>query len=284
MIERRPFDDLPGEDLSWLKNRRHFFPAGHSDRTWDAWGCIRAWNDEEISSSAGFGMQMHANIEIITFVREGAITHRDSLGNEGRIGTGNMQVVSAGTGLRHAEYNMEQSPARIFQIWIAPRSLGGSPAWGIQPCPKAERSGCFVAIASGDDSDVDALPIRASARVLNAKIEAGCPVEYALCKPRLAYLVPSSGIVDVNGERIYARDGAAIRDVDIVRVTAIEDADVVMVDVLEDSDCSDTNSRQEKSRFRSSVARPMRIPSGPTNAVGFVIGGRAAQLINATIK
>lgn len=195
---------------------------------------MRAWNDDEIAPDAGSPMQVHANIEIITFVREGTITHRDSLGNEGRIDTGNMQVVSAGTGLRHAEYNVEQSPARIFQIWITPHSSGGSPAWGIQPCPMAERSGCFVAIASGDDSDHDALPIRACARVLNARIKAGRPVEYALRKPRLAYLVPSSGIVDVNGERIHARDGAAIRDVDIITVTAIEDADVVMVDVLED--------------------------------------------------
>lgn len=195
---------------------------------------MRAWNDDEIAPDAGSPMQVHANIEIITFVREGTITHRDSLGNEGRIDTGNMQVVSAGTGLRHAECNVEQSPARIFQIWITPHSLGGSPAWGIQPCPMAERSGCFVAIASGDDSDHDALPIRACARVLNARIKAGRPVEYALRKPRLAYLVPSSGIVDVNGERIHARDGAAIRDVDIITVTAIEDADVVMVDVLGD--------------------------------------------------
>jgi len=207
---------------------------------------MRAWNDDEIAPNAGSAMQVHANIEIITFVREGTITHRDSLGNEGRIDTGNMQVVSAGTALRHAEYNVEQSPARIFQIWITPRSPGGSPAWGIQPCPVAERSGCFVAIASGDDSDNDALPIRACARVLNAKIKAGKPVEYTLREPRLAYLVPSSGIVDVNGKRIHARDGAAIRGVDIITVTAIEDADVVMVDVLEDRGYRDSSSQREK--------------------------------------
>ncbi len=89
-----------------------------------------------------------------------------------------------------------------------------------------------MALASGFDSDHDALPIRACARVLNAKLQVGESINYVLREPRLAYLVPSSGSVDVNGVRIHARDGAAIKDVDIVTITAIEDADVVMVDVL----------------------------------------------------
>src|SRR3984957_1378235 len=232
MIERRPFDELPSEDLGWLKARRHFSSDARDDPSRSGWGCVRVWNDEEIAPNAGFALQVHADIEIIIYVREGTVTHSDSLGNEGRIEAGNVQVVSAGAGIRHAEYNLEQASARIFQIWIAPTSSGGSPAWGIQPCAAAERSGCFVAIASGFDSDHDALPIRACARVLNAKLKAGESIEYMLSRPRLAYLVPSSGTVDVNGVRIQARDGAAIKDVDIVTITAIEDADVVMVDVL----------------------------------------------------
>jgi redox-sensitive bicupin YhaK (pirin superfamily) len=232
MIERRPFDELPGEDLGWLKARRHFSSATKDEPSRRGWGCVRVWNDEEIAPNAGFALQVHADIEIIMYVREGTVTHRDSLGNEGRIEAGHVQVVSAGTGIRHAEYNLEQASARIFQMWITPASQGGSPAWGVQPCPEAERAGCFVAIASGIDSDRDALPIRASARVLNAKLKVGESIEHVFREPRLAYLVPSTGTVDVNGVRIHARDGAAIKDVDIVTVTAIEDADVVMVDVL----------------------------------------------------
>ena len=232
MIERRPFDELPSEDLGWLKARRHISSAAQDDPSRSGWGCMRVWNDEEIAPNAGFALQVHANIEIITYVREGTVTHRDSLGNEGRIEAGDVQVVSAGTGIRHAVYNLEQASARIFQIWIVPTSQGGSPAWGAQPCPAADRSGCLVAIASGFDSDHDALPIRACARVLNAKLKVGESIEYVLREPRLAYLVPSSGTVAVNGVRIHARDGAAIKDVDIVTITAIEDADVVMVDVL----------------------------------------------------
>src|SRR4029077_15649332 len=148
MIERRPFEQLPGEDLGWLKARRHFCSTAKGDRSASGWGCMRVWNDEEIAPNAGFALQARANIEIIIYVREGTVTHRDSLGNEGRIEAGNVQVVSAGTGIRHAEYNLEQATARIFQMWIAPASSGGSPAWGVQPCPVAEHSGCFVAIAS----------------------------------------------------------------------------------------------------------------------------------------
>src|SRR3984893_5678576 len=230
MIERRPFDELPSEDLGWLKARRHLSAAAQDDPSRSGWGCMCVWNDEEIAPNAGFALQVHANTEIIIYVREGTVTHTDNLGNEGRIEAGNVQVVSAGPGIRHAEYNLEQASARIFQIWITPASSGGSPAWGVQPCPVAERSGCFVAIASGLDSDCDALPIRACARVLNAKLKVGESIEYVLREPRLAYLVPSSGTVDVNDLRIHARDGAAIKDVDIVTVTAIEDADVVMVE------------------------------------------------------
>jgi redox-sensitive bicupin YhaK (pirin superfamily) len=231
MIERRPFDQLPSEDLGWLKARRHFASTAKDDPSRSGWGCMRVWNDEEIAPNTGIALQARANIEIIIYVREGTVTHRDSLGNEGRIEAGNVQVVSAGTGIRHAEYNLEQATARIFQMWITPAASGGSPAWGVQPCPVAERSGGFVAIASCLESDHEALPIRACARVLNARLTVGESIEYGLRGPRLAYLVPSTGTIDVNGVRIYARDGAAIRDVDIVTITAIEDVDLVMVDV-----------------------------------------------------
>jgi quercetin 2,3-dioxygenase len=236
MIERRPFDELPCEDLGWLKARHHFSSTGKVCPSRSGWGCMLVWNDEEIAPNEGFALQVHTDVEIIIYVHEGTVTHRDSLGNEGRVEAGSVQVVSAGSGIRHAEYNLEQSSARIFQMWIAPDSTGGSPAWGAQPCSAADRSGCFVVVASGSDSDADALPIRARARVLNAKVRVGESIEYVLREPRLAYLVPSTGTVDVNGVRIHARDGAAIKDVDTVTITAIEDADVIMVDVQQDTD------------------------------------------------
>ena len=231
MIERRPFQELPGEDIGWLKARRHFSFAAPDGQAQLGWGYLRIWNDDEIAPDTGFPLHAHANMEIITYVRQGTVTHRDNLGNEGKTKAGEVQVMSAGTGIRHAEYNMEQVPALIFQIWITPDANGGPPAWGSQPFPKADYSGRLVTLASGFESDIDALPIRARARVLGAELKAGQSVEYAFGERRHVYLVPSSGTVDVNGTRIHARDGAAIKDVDIVTITAVEDADLVMVDV-----------------------------------------------------
>lgn len=169
-------------------------------------------------------------MEIITYVREGAITHKDSLGNEGRTEAGDVQVMSAGSGIRHAEYNLEQAPARIFQIWIMPTRRGGSPAWGSQPFPKGDRSGRLVTLASGFDEDTEALPIRTEARVLGATLKAGESVDYALGAQRHGYLVPASGTIEVNGTRIDARDGAAIRDAAVIKITAVEDSELVLVD------------------------------------------------------
>ena len=230
MIERRPFNELGGEDRGWLKAKHHFSFGEHGDATRTGWGSLRVWNDDEIAPNAGFPAHPHANMEIITYVREGAVTHKDSLGNESRTEAGDVQVMSAGTGIRHAEYNLEQQPTRIFQIWITPSFNGGPPAWGSQPFPKADRSGRLVTLASGFEDDNDALPIRARARVLGATLKVGETVEYALGERRHGYLVPASGAVEVNGVRIDARDGAAIKDVAVVRIMAIEDSEVVMVD------------------------------------------------------
>jgi quercetin 2,3-dioxygenase len=243
MIEHTPFDALPNEEVNRLKTRRHLSPAAREGTLQGNWGCMRAWNDEEIAPHAGLAWQSHANVEIVTYVREGTLTHRDSLGNEGRIEAGNVQVVSAGAGINHAEYNLEPTPARIFQIWLEPAALGGSPAWGVQPCPIVEHFGRFVALASGIEADQDALPIRARARVLNAKLKVGKTVEYDFREPRLAYLVPSSGTVEVNGVRIRQRGGAAIKGVAVVKIAAIEDADVLMVEVLSDAGTHHFQSR-----------------------------------------
>jgi redox-sensitive bicupin YhaK (pirin superfamily) len=164
-------------------------------------------------------------------VRQGAITHQDSLGNKGRTEAGDVQVMSAGIGIRHSEYNFEPETTKIFQIWIQPSSRGEKPRWGAKPFPKDDRSGRFITLASGMDTDGDALPIRADARVLGATLKAGETAEYRLAEGRRAYLVSALGAVEVNGARLAARDGAAIENERVFRVTAIEDAEIVLVDV-----------------------------------------------------
>jgi len=230
MIERRPFNKLAGKDHGWLKAKHHFSFADDDDPARMGWGSLRVWNDDEIAPNTGFPPHPHANLEIITYVRDGAVTHKDSLGNVGRTEAGNIQVMSAGTGIRHAEYNLEQQPTRIFQIWITPNAMGGSPAWASQPFPKADRSGRLVTLASGFDGDNEALPIRSHARVLGAALKVDETVDYVLDQRRHAYLVPASGAVDVNGVRIGARDGTAIKDVGVVRITALQDSELILVD------------------------------------------------------
>jgi redox-sensitive bicupin YhaK (pirin superfamily) len=230
MIIRKPFDALGGADHGWLKAKHHFSFASYYDPKNMGWGPIRVWNDDEIAPKSGFPPHPHADMEIITYVREGAITHQDSLGNQGRTEAGDVQVMSAGTGIRHAEYNLEDETTRIFQIWIEPTARGGKPAWGAKPFPKGDRSGKFVTLASGVEGDTDALPIRTDARVAGATIKAGETADYTLAEGRVAYLVPASGRIEVNGVVLNARDGAAIRDERTLRITANEDAEIVLVE------------------------------------------------------
>ncbi|MBY0303134.1 MULTISPECIES: pirin family protein [Sphingomonas] len=230
MIDLRPFDTLGGANHGWLDAKHHFSFAGYHDPARVHWGNLRVWNDDTIAPRTGFPPHPHNDMEIITYVREGAITHQDSLGNSGRTEAGDVQVMSAGTGIRHSEYNMEDVTTRIFQIWIVPTRTGDAPQWGAKPFPKGDRSGQFVTLASGYDDDRDALPIRTDARVLGATIRAGETASYPLGRDRKAYLVPATGSVDIEGVRVGTRDGAAISDVDTLTVTAIEDAEIVMVD------------------------------------------------------
>jgi quercetin 2,3-dioxygenase len=231
MIDRRPFGTLGGADHGWLKAKHHFSFASYHDPERMEQGALRVWNDDEIAPNTGFPPHPHANMEIITYVRQGAITHKDSLGNEGRTEAGDVQVMSAGSGIRHAEYNLEPGTTTLFQIWIQPSQKGGQPGWGAKPFPKSDRSGRFVTLASGFADDKDALPIRADARVLGVSLKAGEQAEYRLGTDRKAYLVPAVGSVEINGVRIETRDGAAIEDETVLNITALEDAELVLVDV-----------------------------------------------------
>lgn len=231
MIDHRPYGTLGGENMSWLKTRHHFSFADYHDEARMGCGTLRVWNDDEIQPGTGFPLHAHANMEIITYVREGAITHQDSLGNEGRTEAGDVQVMSAGTGIRHSEYNMESVTTKIFQIWIIPAQPGGRPAWGARPFPKSDRSCRLVTLASGSPADSDALLIRADARVLGATLRSGQRVQHVLGARRFGYLVPAAGVVLVNGVRIAARDGAAISGEDTIDILATEDSEVVLVDV-----------------------------------------------------
>lgn len=229
MIEIRPFGGLGHADHGWLKARHHFSFANYYDPARMGWGAIRVWNDDEIGPQTGFPPHPHANMEIVTYVRTGAISHRDSLGNEGRTPGGDVQVMSAGTGIQHAEYNLEGDKTTLFQIWILPDAQGGQPGWGQRAFPKADRAGQWVTLASGTAED-EALPIRADARVLGATLEAGETLTYEADAARHIYLVPATGAITINGIPANARDGVAITGETRLVIEAVEEAELVLVD------------------------------------------------------
>ncbi|WP_213879334.1 pirin family protein [Pseudomonas sp. dw_358] len=231
MLQLRPFNSLGAANHGWLDAHHHFSFASYHDPRRMHWGNLRVWNDDVIASGTGFPQHPHRDMEIITYVREGAITHQDNLGNQGRTEAGDVQVMSAGTGIAHSEYNLEDGPTRIFQIWIIPDKTGEAPSWGARPFPKGERNEGFVTLASGRAEDDQSLRIRADARLVAATLKAGETAEYALGAGRRAYLVPATGLIDVNGVQAAERDGVAVEDERVLRVTALQDSEIVLVDV-----------------------------------------------------
>ncbi|WP_235982280.1 pirin family protein [Novosphingobium aerophilum] len=231
-IELRPFATLGAANHGWLDAHHHFSFADYHDPARVQWGALRVWNDDAIAPRSGFPPHPHRDMEIVTYVRQGAITHRDNLGNQGRTAAGDVQVMSAGTGITHAEYNLEDEETRLFQIWILPDARGHAPSWGTRPFPRDDRAGEFVVLASGLPGDGDALKINAQARVAGALVKAGDTLRYPLAPERHAYLVPATGRVRIGSVEAKARDGVAITGVETIEVTALEDAEVVLVDAL----------------------------------------------------
>jgi len=231
MIDHRPLASLGGGDHGWLKARHHFAFAGVGNPAHATIGALKVWNDDTIAPHSGFPLHAHSDIEIITYVREGAITHEDSLGNQGRTEAGDVQVMSAGSGIHHAEFNAEDVPTRMFQIWLRTRTRGGAPGWAHRAFPKTDRGGKFVALASGN-GQVGALEIDADADVLGATVKAGETLSYALGAAASAYLVPAAGRILLNGIELAPGDGAAIRDEDHISITAIDDTEIVLVTLL----------------------------------------------------
>lgn len=228
-IDIRRFETLGAANHGWLDAKHHFSFAGYHDPARMGWGPIRVWNDDTITPQKGFPPHPHADMEIITYVRKGAITHRDDMGNQGRTEAGDVQVMSAGTGVRHSEYNLENEDTQIFQIWIVPERSGGAPGWGAKPFPRNDSSGSLQLLASGYESDEGALPIRTPARVFGATLRAGEALGLDVEDGNHTYFVPATGKLTINGETVNARDGVALRG-GHYELTGIEDSEIVLVD------------------------------------------------------
>lgn len=228
MLDIRPFKTLGHANHGWLDAHYHFSFSDYHDRNRMHWGRLRVWNDDRISPHNGFGAHPHRDMEIITYVRTGAITHEDSLGNRGRTEAGDVQVMSAGSGIIHSEFNRDDEATTLFQIWLIPDETGGTPSWGTRPFPGMSATGGSF-LASGFPED-KALPIRTRGRVLGATLKAGETLTYETDRSMLSYFVPATGSVEIDGRTVGHRDGAAIHDVERFTITALEDAEIVLVE------------------------------------------------------
>ena len=239
MIKIRTFDTLGRFDNDWLSARYHFSFANYHDPARRGFGPLLVWNDDTIQPGRGFDRHGHRDMEIITYVREGAISHEDHLGNRGRTEAGDVQVMSAGTGIQHAEFSQETEPTRIFQIWIEPSRTGVAPRWEKRQFPKDDRGGALVTLASGRDRGADdgpegpegALPIYQDAAILGATLDAGQSVTHRLDGGRRAYPVVARGAVEINGIAAAERDGVTISGEPEITIAAVADSEILLADL-----------------------------------------------------
>jgi len=231
MITVTPLENLGYFKNDWLEARHHFSFADYLDPDRMGLGVLRVWNDDTIQSGGEFPPHPHREMEIITFLRHGAIAHEDNLGNRGVTVAGNVQVMSAGTGIMHSEANLEDEITTLFQIWIIPAERNITPRWETREFPGDSGSGHLHTLASGRSADEGALKIFQDAAVMGATLSPGEEIVHGLTDGRQAYLVPARGEITVNGISVSERAGVKVTGEDTISMTAVTEAEVVLVDV-----------------------------------------------------
>jgi redox-sensitive bicupin YhaK (pirin superfamily) len=231
MIHVTPFQRLGSFRNDWLDAHHHFSFGSYYDPERMGFGPLRVWNDDRIAAGTGFDMHGHRDMEIITYVRTGAITHEDHLHNIGRTGARDVQVMSAGTGIMHAERNNETGATELFQIWIEPSRRGVAPRWEARQFPASEASGRLIPLASGRVTDPGVLQIHQDATLWGGNFAKGGSVDLALEPGRIAYLVPSRGTVTVNGVTAPTRSGVMIAGETTLTIAGTEDFEIVLADL-----------------------------------------------------
>jgi redox-sensitive bicupin YhaK (pirin superfamily) len=231
MIRIRRAEERGQADHGWLKTSHTFSFAGYRDPEHVHFRNLRVINEDYIAGGQGFGTHPHRDMEIITYVMEGALKHKDSLGNEGVIKPGIVQRMSAGTGIQHSEFNpLPDTTTHLYQIWIFPREKNLQPGWEEKELPGHEEAGKLVAVAT-PDGEGGALTMQADAKLFAAKLEPGQGIDYELPQGHGAWLQVTRGAVKLNGETLNASDGAAIEDVANLHIEADGDAEILLFDL-----------------------------------------------------
>jgi len=232
MIDIIPFQTLGSANHGWLEAHHHFSFARYYDSERMGFPPLLVWNDDLIKAGTGFDMHPHDNMEIITYIRKGAITHRDNLGNTGRTVAGDVQVMSAGTGIMHSEHNEESEDTVLFQIWIQSHTSEVTPRWETRAFPR-QSGNQLTPLASGRDihKDMDVLSIYQDAAIFAGQISQGHTHTFHLEPNRHVYMVAATGKIQVNGESANARDGIHIKDLSEFEILASEDAEIILADL-----------------------------------------------------
>ncbi len=218
-------------DTGWLSTYWHFSFAEYHDPANMHWGPLRVFNDDVIQPGKGFGAHPHSDMEIITYVLEGELEHQDNQGNKGVIHPGEVQVMSAGTGIVHSEYNHSADrPVHLLQIWVMPRTRRLKPRWDQRRFAPEERSGKLLPVVSSGDLP-GTLAIDQDATVSVSALRAGQEVIHRSGAGRKAYLFVIAGRLRVNGTELARGDQARIADEPELRLVATEDAELILLDL-----------------------------------------------------
>jgi redox-sensitive bicupin YhaK (pirin superfamily) len=226
-----PYANLGYANHGWLEARHHFSFASYYNPKRTGFGNLLVINDDAISAGRGFATHGHDNMEIITYVRSGAITHRDSMGNEGRTEAGDVQVMSAGTGVLHSEHNLENITTTLYQIWIKPNKMNVEPRWEAKQFPKVV--GNDLTLLASNQKDSGAAFIYADGAIYGGRLQTGATLQHNLQYGN-AYILVSNGAIEISGEQIKAGDGAEIVNLQQFEIKVLAEAELIVIDVAND--------------------------------------------------
>lgn len=232
MLTHYPYDSLGQTNYGWLDAKYHFSFASYYNPKRMGFGTLRVINDDTVKAGAGFDTHPHKNMEIITFVRQGAITHRDSKGNVGRTAAGDVQVMSAGTGIHHSEYNLESEDTTLFQIWIEPNQLDVEPQWGSHQFPHSASQDELVLLVSGDGNAP--LSIHQDAYIYAGNLIQGASVDQKI--QHQAYIVIAEGSLSVGDKTLSKGDGLEVEDLAEINLQTLTDTKFLVIDAPKQND------------------------------------------------
>lgn len=231
MLTVRPARERGHADHGWLDTYHTFSFASYQDARHMGFRSLRVMNEDVVQPRQGFGTHPHRDMEIVTYVLQGALEHRDSMGNGEVLRPGEFQRMSAGTGITHSEFNPSESePVHLYQIWLLPERRGIAPSYEQRRFAAEERRNQLRLVASRDAAD-GSLLIHQDARILLSTLDAGQEVAHELAEGRHAWLQVLRGVVWLNGQELKSSDGAAVSDERLLTIRAAEEAEVMLFDL-----------------------------------------------------